>query len=154
MLSDYRTDQWYTIFTEVLLKTLRSAFLSASVTDFVCCSIEAMSPKINIDVKERIVVLENLWKVFQGVAPLSHTQIAPELKSVWDSKLSSFKSPVYIDLDNISEIIECVVTFEKSQLKHEEQIRLEVYMRLDFLWLLGVKELSRGPILGLNLRFL
>lgn len=65
MLSDYRIDKWYTIFTEVLLKTLRSAFLSASVADFISCSIEAMSPKINIDTAERIVILENLWKVFQ-----------------------------------------------------------------------------------------
>lgn len=65
MLSDYRIDRWYTVFTEVLLKTLRSAFLSASVADFISCSIEAMSPNILIDAAERIVILENLWKVFQ-----------------------------------------------------------------------------------------
>lgn len=65
MLSDYRIDKWYTVFTEVLLKTLRSAFLSASVADFISCSIEAMSPNIEIDITERIVILENLWKVFQ-----------------------------------------------------------------------------------------
>lgn len=65
MLPDYRQDEWNVIFTEVLLKTLRCAFLSASVADFMSCSIESLSPNINCDQKERIVVLENLWKVFQ-----------------------------------------------------------------------------------------
>lgn len=65
MLSDYRDDMWYPVFTEVLLKTLQSAFLAASVADFIACSIEALSPKINLNKSDRIVVLENLWKVFQ-----------------------------------------------------------------------------------------
>lgn len=65
MLSDYRDDLWYPVFTEVLLKTLQSAFLAASVADFIACSIEALSPKINLNKSDRIIVLENLWKVFQ-----------------------------------------------------------------------------------------
>jgi len=65
MLSDYRVDKWFKVFTEVLLKTLRSAYLSASIADYILCSIEAMSSKILIEQTERIVILENLWKVFQ-----------------------------------------------------------------------------------------
>lgn len=65
MLSDYRDDMWHPVFTEVLLKTLQSAFLAASVADFIACSIEALSPKINLNKSDRIIVLENLWKVFQ-----------------------------------------------------------------------------------------
>lgn len=65
MLTDYRDDMWYPVFTEVLLKTLQSAFLAASVADFIACSVEALSPKINLNKSDRIVVLENLWKVFQ-----------------------------------------------------------------------------------------
>jgi trafficking protein particle complex subunit 11 len=65
MLSDYRIDKWFKIFTEVLLKTLRSAYLSASVVDYVSCSIETFSPNILINTSERIIVLENLWKVLQ-----------------------------------------------------------------------------------------
>lgn len=65
MLSDYRDDMWFPVFTEVLLKTLQSAFLASSVADFIACSIEALSPKIDINKSDRIIVLENLWKVFQ-----------------------------------------------------------------------------------------
>lgn len=65
MLPDYRQDKWNLIFTDVLMKTLRCAFLSASVSDFIICSIESLSLKIICDQKERILVLENLWKVFQ-----------------------------------------------------------------------------------------
>lgn len=65
MLSDYRNEKWSTVFTQVLLKTLRSAFLSSSVPDFIVCSLEALSLNIVMEQSERILVLENLWKVFQ-----------------------------------------------------------------------------------------
>lgn len=67
MLSDYRADKWYNVFTQVLLKTLTSAYLSASVVDFVTCSIEAMSPKILMDATERTMILQNLGKVLQVI---------------------------------------------------------------------------------------
>lgn len=64
MLQDFRTEKWYTIFTEILTKTIQSATLSASVNDFVSSSIEALSPNIKISTGERRNILENLWKVF------------------------------------------------------------------------------------------
>ena len=64
MLSDYRQDKWYTIFTEIILKTLQSATLAASVNDFISTSIESLSPNIHLTKFERQNILENLWKVF------------------------------------------------------------------------------------------
>lgn len=64
MLSDYRQEKWYTIFTDILLKTVQSSVLAASVNDFVAASIEALAPSIKIGVPERQNILENLWKVF------------------------------------------------------------------------------------------
>jgi hypothetical protein len=65
MLSDYRNDKWYQIFTQILLKTLQSAYLAASVTDFISCSIETLSPNIILNKTERLNILENLWKVLE-----------------------------------------------------------------------------------------
>lgn len=64
MLSDYRQEKWFVIFTEILLKTVQSSILAASVNDFVAASIEALSPSIKIGKMERTNILENLWKVF------------------------------------------------------------------------------------------
>lgn len=64
MLSDYRQEKWYTIFTDILLKTVQSSILAASVNDFVASSVEALSPSIKIGKVERQNILENLWKVF------------------------------------------------------------------------------------------
>lgn len=64
MLQDYRQEKWYTIFTEILTKTIQSASLAASVNDLVSSSIEALSPNIKISLNERQQILENLWKVF------------------------------------------------------------------------------------------
>lgn len=129
MLSDYRADKWYTIFTEILLKTLRSAYLSASPVDFIVCSIEALSPHILIQKEERIQILENLWKVLQGVPPLSQQQIVPELKQKWDTTLETLKSPVIIDLDKITDVLDCKITFNKSQIKCDESYHLHLFVR-------------------------
>lgn len=64
MLQDYRQEKWYTIFTEILTKTIQSASLAASANDLVSSSIEALSPNIKISLSERQQILENLWKVF------------------------------------------------------------------------------------------
>lgn len=64
MLSDYRQEKWFIIFTEILLKTVQSSILAASVNDFVAASVEALSPSIKIGKLERTNILENLWKVF------------------------------------------------------------------------------------------
>ncbi|XP_050073443.1 trafficking protein particle complex subunit 11 [Anopheles maculipalpis] len=129
MLTDYRVDKWYTIFTQVLLKTLHSAYLSASVPDFVACSIEALSPRIAMEKQERILILENLWKVFHRVSPVSSSLIAPELSSSWQSALTSFNTPIKLDLDRLNDLVECRLTFEKRQIKNDEKLQLLLYIR-------------------------
>uniref|UniRef100_A0A1Q3F724 Trafficking protein particle complex subunit 11 n=1 Tax=Culex tarsalis TaxID=7177 RepID=A0A1Q3F724_CULTA len=129
MLSDYRVDKWFTIFTEVLLKTLRSAYLSASVPDFVACSIEALSPRIAMEKPDRILILENLWKVFHNVSPVSSSQIAPELSASWQTSLAAFASPIKLDLDRLNDLLECKITFEQRQIKNDEKLHLQLYIR-------------------------
>ncbi|XP_058829687.1 trafficking protein particle complex subunit 11 isoform X2 [Topomyia yanbarensis] len=129
MLSDYRVDKWYTIFAEVLLKTLRSAYLSASVPDFVACSIEALSPRITMDKADRILILENLWNVFHNVSPVSRSQIAPELSASWNTALTSFNAPIKLDLDRLNDLLECKISFEKRQIRNDEKLQLQLYIR-------------------------
>uniref|UniRef100_A0A182PS03 Trafficking protein particle complex subunit 11 n=1 Tax=Anopheles epiroticus TaxID=199890 RepID=A0A182PS03_9DIPT len=129
MLTDYRVDKWYTIFTQVLLKTLHSAYLSASVPDFVACSIEALSPNIAMEKQERILILENLWKVFHRVSPVSSSLIAPELSNNWQTALASFNTPIKMDLDRLNDLVECRLTFEKRQIKNDEKLQLLLYIR-------------------------
>ncbi|XP_055608810.1 trafficking protein particle complex subunit 11 isoform X2 [Uranotaenia lowii] len=129
MLSDYRVDKWFTIFTEVLLKTLRSAYLSATVPDFVACSIEALSPSIAMEKSDRIMILENLWKVFHSVSPVSSSQIAPELTSSWQTALGAFSSPIKLDLDRLNDLLECKLTFDQRQIKNDEKLHLQLYVR-------------------------
>uniref|UniRef100_A0AAG5D5Q5 Trafficking protein particle complex subunit 11 n=1 Tax=Anopheles atroparvus TaxID=41427 RepID=A0AAG5D5Q5_ANOAO len=129
MLTDYRVDKWYTLFAQVLLKTLHSAYLSASVPDFVACSVEALSPRIAMEKQERILILENLWKVFHNVSPVSSSQIAPELTNNWQTALASFGNPIKLDLDRLNDLLECRLTFEKRQIRNDEKLQLQLYVR-------------------------
>ncbi|XP_055376778.1 trafficking protein particle complex subunit 11 isoform X2 [Condylostylus longicornis] len=130
MLSDYRQEKWNSVFSDVLLKTLRCAYLSASVADFISCSIEALSPTIRYDQKERITLLENLWKVFQNVPPGPQSMITPELRANWEQSLATYKSPTKIDLERITDIIEGYATFEKIQLNNDERVNINFVMRI------------------------
>ena len=112
----------------MLQRTLTSAYLSASPQDFIQCSIEAMSPKIQIPHQERVSILENLWKVFQSVAPVSANQITPELKQQWFTNLSEGGPPIILDLDKISELIDVRVTFQEAEIKFEEVAELTLFV--------------------------
>lgn len=150
MLTDYRTDRWNNVFTQVLLKTLLSAFLSASLVDFLTCSIEAMSPKITIDRAHRVAIMDNFWRVLQVIdilhSPLSKTYIvftptkntvplhsngAPsaQTKQLWDTALSQFRSPLLVDLDKLTDLFEATVTFEQPQIKHDERVMVKLFIR-------------------------
>lgn len=87
-----------------------------------------MSPKILIQHAERITILENLWKVFQSVAPVSTSQITPELKLNWDRTLGALHSPILLDLDKISELIDVRVTFAAAEIKFEDAVELTMYV--------------------------
>lgn len=125
---NFSSDKWSSIFTRVLQRTLCSAHLSAAAQDFIQCSIEAMSPKIEINQAERITILENLWKVFQSVAPVSSTQIAPELKLSWERTLGAIHKPIILDLDKISELIDVRVTFAAAEIKYEEAAEISLFV--------------------------
>lgn len=87
-----------------------------------------MSPKIQIGQQERITILENLWKVFQSVAPMSANQITPELKSQWHNELSEMKTPIILDLDKISDLIDVRVSFAAAEIKFEDAVELTMYV--------------------------
>lgn len=129
MLAEYRTEKWNIVFTQVLLKTLRSAFLAASVPDFITCSLECLSTKVPIDRSERIVILENLWKVFQKVPPINQSQIVPELHCHWEKVLGSFNTKLTYDLDKSSELFDCVVKFQASQIRHDSMAIVQLIIR-------------------------
>lgn len=129
MLPDYREDKWVTIFSDVLLRTLRCALLSASVTDFIPCSIEALSPSIFCEQHERIHILENLWKVFQGVPPVSQSLITPEIRSSWEQSLTAFKSPIFVHLEKLSPIFDTCLSFEKAQLENDQPINIYLVLQ-------------------------
>lgn len=129
MLSEYRTEKWNIIFTQVLLKTLRSAFLSASVPDFIICSLECLSNNALIDRSERIVILENLWKVFRKIPPISSSQIVPELHFNWEKMLSTFNTKLTYDLDKNSELFDCIVKFDTTQISLHEVPNVHLFIK-------------------------
>lgn len=150
MLTDYRTDKWYGLFTHILLKTLQAARLSASVADFLTCSIETMSPLIAIDRAQRLAIMDNFWRVLQHSPPVAdaadtaidarrpaHHKLAAVagLQPAWTQALQKLQHNatgqpiVAVDLDRLSELFECTLTFRAAQVRHDEPLHLDLYVR-------------------------
>ncbi|KAG5674370.1 hypothetical protein PVAND_004344 [Polypedilum vanderplanki] len=129
MLQDFRQEKWYTIFTELLTKTIQSAILSASVNDFITSSVEALSPNIKITTADRQNILENLWKVFNNSAPTFQNQIATEIVQCWKESLANCRSPIIVNLDDIPKLIDCKFSFKSNQVKFTEPIIISIYIR-------------------------
>ncbi|XP_030385750.1 trafficking protein particle complex subunit 11 [Scaptodrosophila lebanonensis] len=130
MLPDYRQEKWSTIFTDVLLKTLRCALLSASVSDYVACSIEALSLHHHSEQKERVMLLENMWQVFQSVPPIPPSQLTPDAQAMWSNALNGVKSPVQIDLDKVSDVLGLWATFERVELNNNDVVQIQLIVRV------------------------
>lgn len=141
MLTDYRTDKWYGVFTQVLLKTLQAARLSASVADFLTCSLEAMSPRIAIERSQRLAIIDNFWRVLQNAAPVADASDAKlavvpvQPSTVWPVSLQKLQhvqpgQPVVtVDLDKLTELFESTLTFRQPQVRHDEQLHVDLYIR-------------------------
>lgn len=150
MLTDYRDDQWYGVFTQILLKTLQAARLSASIADFLTCSIETMSPLITIDRRQRLAIMDNFWRVLQNSPPVADAadaaidakrpaHLAPVLAAAvqpaWTLALQKLQhhatgTPiVVVDLDRLTELFECTLTFREAQVLHDEPLHVDLYIR-------------------------
>ncbi|XP_068150036.1 LOW QUALITY PROTEIN: trafficking protein particle complex subunit 11 [Drosophila tropicalis] len=130
MLPDYRQEKWSTIFSDVLLKTLRCALLSASVADYIVCSIEALALSHHGDQKDRILLLENLWQVFQLVPPMPQTQLSNEIQTLWMNSFSQVKSPIQIDLDKVQDVLQLFASFEQVQLNNNDLVHIKIIVRV------------------------
>ncbi|KAH8379401.1 hypothetical protein KR009_004669 [Drosophila setifemur] len=130
MLPDYRQEKWSSIFSDVLLKTLRCALLSGSVADYIACSVEALSLRHLGNQEDRILLLENLQQVFQGIPPMPKAQLTPEAQGLWTNALASVKTPIQIDLDKVSDVVEMCATFERVQLNNDDVLQLQLIVRV------------------------
>lgn len=66
----------------------------------------------------------------QNTPPSNQNQILPSnLSNLWEQALTKVRSPIAIDLDKLSDLLECVVTFEKPQIKHDEDVQIKLFLR-------------------------
>lgn len=78
---------------------------------------------------ERIVILENLWKVFQKVPPLTQSQIVPELHMNWEKSLETFNTKLSFDLDKLTKIFDCNVKFKENRIENDEMACVDIFIR-------------------------
>lgn len=70
-----------------------------------------------------------VYTTFKAEPPVPQNQSAPEVRALWEESLKNVKSPIQIDLDKLTELMEICTTFEKFELKNDDVIKLHVILR-------------------------
>lgn len=60
---------------------------------------------------------------------MTQSQIVPELKKQWETAIQAFNTKLTFDMDKLSLLLDCTVRFEKSQIRHDELVRLNLFVR-------------------------
>ncbi|KAI8419698.1 hypothetical protein MSG28_008386 [Choristoneura fumiferana] len=143
MLWDYRRERWWGLASHVLARALQCAFLSAAVQDYVQLSLEALSRHIRVpnDDKERI--FRNIIAVLDLEVPAPEPELPPSPQSaaleMWRATAAREPRAVAVDMANISSVLEVKPKFTQLKYRMDENIEIEVFVRLSFDAVLVVK---------------
>lgn len=63
MLCDYRNEKWWDIISNILLKAVKCAYLTANLQDYIILTLEALGKNIVIPMETKKKMYENLVHV-------------------------------------------------------------------------------------------
>lgn len=121
MLWDYRIEKWLLIFDKLLSTALSCAYLTASPSDYVSLTIEALA---RLPQPQRL--LSNLKSISQGGVPEPEPVITDSLDlasaaEAWAASVSSLKNkdptayhPITVDMTNVFSPIHCKATVSEA----------------------------------------
>ena len=131
MISDYRTERWWLLLSNILNRALKCAYLTANIQDFIILAFESLSTSIiNVD-KEAI--LANLLQVLDKQSPDEPKGLKlPEedlnrARDLWNQAIQS--NQIVIEAANILSCIECKGRFIKNKFEAEENVQIEIFIR-------------------------
>ncbi|KAI5631421.1 foie gras liver health family 1 domain-containing protein [Phthorimaea operculella] len=143
MLWDYRREKWWFLASHVLNRALQCAYLSAKIQDYLQLSIEALSKNIQVPNNDRDRIFQNVMAVLdlklpspEPDLPVSSQNKAVEL---WQAAIEKDPMSVVVDMANISSFLEVKPRFTQPRYRMDEQVEVEVYVRLSYATTLQVK---------------
>ncbi|ESO93952.1 hypothetical protein LOTGIDRAFT_209465 [Lottia gigantea] len=130
---DYRAERWSPILTSILTLSLKCAYLTAKVQEYVSNCMELSGQYSQCSIEEKSRIEKNLTKVMSNDAPDPEPgldQVSVEsAKSQWLS-VKSESSVFTIEMSTLVSFIDCKARFIGDSTSADTKVKLEVYLRV------------------------
>lgn len=133
MLWDLRTEKWWDLLTDILVKALRCAYLVANVQDYLLLSLEILGNCVTApqEIKKRIYF--NLNRLLKKQMPDSEAHLPQEdveaAVKTWKTTLDTDHLAVALDMSNIVSCIDCKAKFLQTKYEVDQNVLVELYVR-------------------------
>lgn len=130
---DYRVERWWPLLTFLLQTSLKCAYLTAKVHDYITVCLELTGQHVCCSVEEKTRVLMNFIRVMSNDSPEPEPGLeascVEKARNLWAS--SDAASGLYrVEMQNIVPFIECKGRFTNDSFSADTEIQLEVYLRV------------------------
>lgn len=133
MLWDFRTEKWWDLLTDILVKALRCAYLVANVQDYLLLSLEILGSCVTApqDIKKRVYfnlnrLLKKQMPDSEGYLPQQDVETAVKL---WKTTLDTDHLAVALDMSNIVSCIDCKAKFLQTKYEVDQNVLVELYVK-------------------------
>lgn len=133
MLWDFRTEKWWDLLTDILVKALRCAYLVANVQDYLLLSLEVLGSSVTApqEIKKRVYF--NLNRLLKKQIPDSEAHLLQDDVAVavklWKNALETDHLAVSLDMSSIVSCIDCKARFLQAKYEVDQNVVVELYVR-------------------------
>lgn len=133
MLWDFRTEKWWILLTDILVKAVRCSYLVANIQDYLLLSLEILGSCVMASQDEKKKVYYNLHRLLKKQMPdsdsnLQQADVETAVK-LWKAALETDHLAVSLDMTSIVSCIDCKARFLQNKYEVDQNILVEVYIR-------------------------
>ncbi|XP_062584990.1 trafficking protein particle complex subunit 11-like [Saccostrea cucullata] len=129
---DYRGERWWSLLTSILDISLKCAYLTAKVQDYVSVCLELVGPYVKLGNEEKTRIQMNLTRVMNNDHPEPEpgldSECVEDARRLWQN---STESPCVftMDVQTIVPFVECKAMFTSETFAADNEVELQIYIR-------------------------
>ena len=130
---DYRGERWWPLLTSILETSLKCAYLTSKVQDYVINCIELIGPYTQCSNEEKTRIQMNLLRVMANDAPepepgLDHACVEKG-RGLW-AACGTEPCVFTLEMQNIIPCVECKARFTSATVAADTEVEIEVFLRI------------------------
>lgn len=133
MLWDFRTEKWWNLLTDILIKGLRCAYLVANIQDYLLLSLEVLGSSVTASQEVKKRVYFNLNRLLAKQMPDSEAHLPQKdveaAVKLWKSALETNHIDISLDMSSIVSCIDCKARFLQAKYEVDQNVVVELYVR-------------------------